>query len=136
QQWFHMNTRVMLHDVQFEADGDLELTLALAPAAGAQLARQGADVEAVLRALVDAEDAPADLAAGELWFLVEATQSVTLPEQLKQQGGLKVGFQTKWREDILHLLARNKRGGEQAGEQLQASMHNNEQRSMKQDEQE
>jgi|GEM_PF-995636 len=121
QQWFHMNPRIMLHDVQFEAEGDIELKLALSPAAAAQLAGQGADAEEVLRFLLDTEADAASLTMAELWFIVEATQTIKLPQQLQQQGQLKVGFQTKWRADILHLVSSNKGSVGQSSRSLQAS---------------
>jgi len=110
-QWFHVTSHAMLNDVSFESVDNIELKLILTPSVTAKIVEQEADAEAILLSVIPdtfiARTIP-ELTQAELWYVVEAMQTVTLPIELAHEGQLRHGFHTIWRQELLHSpTARN-----------------------------
>ncbi|MCR8657461.1 YbjN domain-containing protein [Paenibacillus endoradicis] len=104
-QWFHVTSHAMLNDVSFEAEDNIELKLILAPSVARQIVKQEADAEAILLSVIPdtfiSRTIP-ELTQAELWYVVEAMQTVSLPIELAHEGQLRHGFHTIWRQELLH----------------------------------
>lgn len=104
-QWFHVTSHAMLNDVSFGSEDDIELKLIVAPSVTKQIVDQDADAEAILLAVIPdtfiARTIPS-LTQAELWYVVEAMQTISLPPELAHEGQLRHGFHTIWRQELLH----------------------------------
>jgi len=104
EQWFHYDDYVMLHDIHFNEQQPISMTLVLSQAITDHFIVSKAELNQVLFSLMDVEEKTfAALNNGEYWFLTDATQEIELPPALIEQGGssLKQGFKTVWYNELL-----------------------------------
>lgn len=99
KQWFHYSSHVLLHDVAFNKQDAITITLVLSPSIAAQLFEKQYELEHVLALLFNVnKDGLRPINEQELWFLVEGKQKQTLPTDLleDEESYLAVGFKTSW----------------------------------------
>jgi len=104
EQWFHYDDYVMLHDINFNEQQPITVTLVLSQAIAESFITAEVELDQVLFSLLDLEHKGfAAINNGEFWFLTDAAQEIELPTALVEQGGssLKQGFKTVWYNELL-----------------------------------
>lgn len=104
ERWFHYDEYVMLHDVNFNEEQTITITLVLSQAITEHFVAAQAELDELLFSLLDLDEKQfPSLQNGEYWFLTEASQKLQLPAALADQAGssLKQGFKTVWYTELM-----------------------------------
>jgi len=115
REWFHLFRGMQSGNPAWEPDRPVRIRAALRAELARQAAASGGDAESVLDALLAPANAEGTLPLRrtECWLALEMSQTVDLPDALKESGSLKIGLRTEW-------LQRAVRTSEGAGAEGQA----------------
>ncbi len=110
--WFHTWPFALTESVHFEENIPIKVTLELEPSIASIVLRDGQDAEDVITALFHktvpfhTEQSNQNkicndsLAFSECWYLLEAVQEMTIPEQLKLEGTIYARLRTIWHPNV------------------------------------
>jgi len=110
KQWFHINNQTILNHIDFNSENEIELQLVLMPSIANEIIRSEADAEAVFmsvlppEALGEVERTLPVLSQIELWYAAEVMQTISLPPELAEDGQVRHGFRTIWRQQLLYAV--------------------------------